>query len=778
MMPERIRSLTIAGFRGASRQFELVLDDGKPMTLIFGENGTGKSTIVDAIECVGTKSTSFLDSWKLGKGRRKESYIPTLGMGLDDVKIEMQLGPHTCTATLDKSGISVDGRPPRPPIKILRRKSLQAFIEADAAHRYEKVADFLDIPQVDRAEASLRAAAKAAADTFDAATQASAQAQEYIYRQWEQAGCPGGEASPDAALAWARERAQADPQALLDRRDELNRRIRATDTLLQKAADLQQAEAALLVAQQREKSANQTLGKLEAESQHGNAALMAVLRDAKQFLDSNAKETVCPVCEETTIVPAQLSQRLGQRLAAMEQLSTAETARSNAAQTLASASDRQAQAQQALLKAAAEYVGVLDVPPMTAEELTALVESDSSQAVERVRGLMDQERQRLPELRQQVEALSQQQSQLNSIRLSLDTLDEKTAEAQARQAARDRLRRAVEVFESHRKAFISGVLNEIANEVDALYQQIHPNEALGGLSFKLDDRLRGSLHYGVAFAEQADQPPQPYYSESHLDTLGLCIFLALAQRFGDDCIVVLDDVLGSVDQQHLARTLDMLSGFAESIGQLILTTHYRPLRDRFRFGQNAGGKISLRQLKPWTLEQGIRIGETLQYRDELRARLAEDDFSHDVVASQAGILFESLLGFITLTYRCKVPHLPEPRYTFGDLTSAINGKLKQALCIEQPGADDACIEIPLAPILERLGHAIQVRNLVGCHFNQWAGELADVDVRDMAELALELADALICPNCGSLPKSDKSGDHWDCGGSCKQTHMRPLQAPK
>ena len=69
----------------------------------------------------------------------------------------------------------------------------------------------------------------------------------------------------------------------------------------------------------------------------------------------------------------------------------------------------------------------------------------------------------------------------------------------------------------------------MAQQVDNLYQKIHPQEEIGSIKLKLDERQRGSLLYGVAFGDQQDVQPQPYYSESHLDTLGLCIFqMALA----------------------------------------------------------------------------------------------------------------------------------------------------------------------------------------------------------------------------------------------------------
>lgn len=85
-MKHKIEKISIAGFRGASQPasqpFILEFDGEKPIALIFGKNGTGKSTLVDAIECIATGSTSFKEKWKLGT--RKDAFVPTLGKKPDD----------------------------------------------------------------------------------------------------------------------------------------------------------------------------------------------------------------------------------------------------------------------------------------------------------------------------------------------------------------------------------------------------------------------------------------------------------------------------------------------------------------------------------------------------------------------------------------------------------------------------------------------------------------------------------------------------------------------
>ncbi|HEX3987903.1 MAG TPA: ATP-binding protein [Verrucomicrobiae bacterium] len=51
-MKAKVSKLSLFGFRGATQPVEIHFDISKPVTLVFGENGTGKSTIADALDFV------------------------------------------------------------------------------------------------------------------------------------------------------------------------------------------------------------------------------------------------------------------------------------------------------------------------------------------------------------------------------------------------------------------------------------------------------------------------------------------------------------------------------------------------------------------------------------------------------------------------------------------------------------------------------------------------------------------------------------------------------
>ena len=84
-----------------------------------------------------------------------------------------------------------------------------------------------------------------------------------------------------------------------------------------------------------------------------------------------------------------------------------------------------------------------------------------------------------------------------------------------------------------------------------------------------------------------------------------------------------------------------------NFAQLIITTHYRPLRDKFRYVRQPTNHVQLIELKPWNFIQGIKAGKTLTYVEDLREQLQQPVFQRESIAAQAGILFESLLEFIT-----------------------------------------------------------------------------------------------------------------------------------
>ncbi len=330
-MPDRIKQLKIDGFRGATQPLDLKFDENKPVVLIFGENGSGKSTIVDAIESVGAGTTAFLNDWRLGQGKRKEGYIPAFGKDLADVDISMGFGPNIYSAILNNRGIQLCNTEDRPTTKVLRRKSLQAFMNADPAQRYKEVAAFLDIPQIEIAEASLREALKNVQKQCETSL-AYSQAKESLHGLWEAEGSPGLEEEHDAE-SWSRQQSMIPTEQLQDDLEKLKISVKHCENLIAKKNAIITIEQQLAQAEEIRVEKEKQLSAIELSDGEGSAELIKLLLDAKTYL-TKSPDTLCPVCEKTTIDSAELVQRLGQRIDSMESLKQASDAISRANKTV------------------------------------------------------------------------------------------------------------------------------------------------------------------------------------------------------------------------------------------------------------------------------------------------------------------------------------------------------------------------------------------------------------------------------------------------------------
>nr|MDP9469555.1 AAA family ATPase [Chloroflexota bacterium] len=84
----RIDRIRIHNFRGASAPFTLGFAKQKPLVVIFGENGTGKTTIVDALDAVGNGSGGSLTT---KSSTTLRTHLPTLGKKPSDMVMEVEL---------------------------------------------------------------------------------------------------------------------------------------------------------------------------------------------------------------------------------------------------------------------------------------------------------------------------------------------------------------------------------------------------------------------------------------------------------------------------------------------------------------------------------------------------------------------------------------------------------------------------------------------------------------------------------------------------------------
>lgn len=756
----RVERLKIHNFRGATQAVELTFDPKKPIVLIFGENGTGKSTIADAIDFVCNQKFGSLE---LRKGVRKQTHIVSVNGRPTDLAVEIVYGGQTWRAHLvSNKPITTPANAPR--AFVLRRADITGVTEEADGDRYKSLADFISVANIEACETSLRKVAAAIDKELKEAIQQRHTSENTLQNLWLAEGKPERD-----FVVWARKASQ---QSVTDLEIQIAAE-QALDTQLDQALNsdrnLDEAAKSRAEAQRAVEDAKQKLD--TASGAQANAGMLNTLREAQRYLTANNEVNLCPVCAK----PESHNTLLAHVEAELERL-----------QTLLNLQTQLETKQKLLLRAEGAYDDSLSdwhrsykqlytrLPAAPSELMTGVIATPTDAEMSAIRETLTQMGKIQPALQKRIELAQKQVNLHNALKTHLETIDQLSEITTEKQALVERLRQMHDIVKEERQRHVQQVVNSISTTVAKLYGRIHPREPLGNPNFNLNTRFAGSLKLSATFGDNTEAPPAAYYSESHLDTLGLCVYLALAKQSGN-AIVVLDDVLTSVDGPHLRRVIDLLNEEAPQFGHVIITTHQRAWLNIVRLGR--GMQADLIELFGWNMANGMQHSRTPLAVDSLRSVVSTPHLNRQVVASASGVLLEQLLDMLTLRYACRLPRKNPPSYTLGELADAISGKLLSYLRIVQIDETGVICEIPLKPLVEACTTGGWIRNQVGAHFNVDEATIADSDVRQFARSTLALADALQCDHCRQLPSNNQTGEHWSCGGNCKQLKLYPLQKP-
>lgn len=219
---------------------------------------------------------------------------------------------------------------------------------------------------------------------------------------------------------------------------------------------------------------------------------------------------------------------------------------------------------------------------------------------------------------------------------------------------------------------LQDVLDVMSDDIKRYYLELHPKENVDGVRLRIVGTEGVEFEY--SFHGKTTYPPKKYLSESHLNSLGLALFLASAKLFNKvNRVLVLDDIVTSFDASHRLRLLRLLkSDFKD--WQILLLTHQRHW---FQIIKKELGSVGwlLREVD-WTEANGARIkGSPKDTRELIRIkRLQGLDVANDLRT-----LLEELLKELCHDLEAKVAFMfndkNEQRMP-GDLLPALRGALK------------------------------------------------------------------------------------------------------
>ncbi|MCX8516580.1 MAG: AAA family ATPase [Rhodoferax sp.] len=757
----------IENLRGSVTPFTLPFEKGKKLTIIYGENGTGKSTLSDALDLLGNGNVGSLATRGLGSTRK---YWPSVGKKATDVKVTLKTSHGDCSVLLGKNEVVVTNEPLRPQVAVLRRSQILQLIEAKPAERYSAISRFIDVSGVEASEATLRKLILDKDREFNEATTRVSENRFAIERFWKEVGSPGS-----SATEWANREIQQDQTFLDKRKASIDGLISLCDRLLAYHQNFDGLANQLKAADSALEEAQKNLSTLEASMASDYLEVLELLKVAQTHFQNHPNPTVCPLCESSEKAKG-LADEVNRRLQSQGIYSKLEAAQKTVAsknetiqhakqrvQDLRASAAQDAAALEAYFNDADAPADVekptLPLPDEIAEWGTWIAFNQGKRA-------------------QWVEARDDKKF-IGTLRTSLNALGSHEKRAKDLETILPRLKKTLELVENERKKFTDNILKAISKRVGELYEAIHPREGLNKIVLTLDAAKRASLEIASEFGGKEDAPPQAYFSDSHLDTLGLCVFLALAELDEpQDKLLVLDDVLGSVDEPHVDRIIDMVYKVAVKFRHCVVTTHYGPWRYKYRWGWLKNGQCQFIELSHWSIDKGMSYSRSIPESERLRNLLQANPPDHQTICAKSGVILEAVLDFLTQLYECSVPRRAGGHYTLGDLLPGIDKNLRKALRVEHRHEDASGTvsyqSRDLEPHLNEIIRIAQVRNVTGCHFNKLSFALPETDAIAFGREVLALADALIDHEAG-WPKNDKSGSYWSTAGDTRRLH--PLKKP-
>ena len=314
-MSLKIKKLTLIGFRGATKPFEVEFDTSKTVALVFGENGTGKSTIADAFDF--NCNCRFGSLEDRSTADQPKSHVTSLGQDPNKLKVVLSTTEGDFTAILSKGGPIVTPATGCPDAKILRRSNILQLIDEQPKQRFEALKTFIAVPNTENAENALRQAHRTALDNYNNATNAYVQANIALQELWVAEGKPGKN-----SIDWAETEALNDITTLQGIVNEVETITSAFSSSEQSLTSLDRAIDDLKGANEAYARAEGEQKKVESKKENNKSELLSLLQEAKTYLEAQKASLECPVCEKG-IEFNELITRLTVRISEMQDLNVA-----------------------------------------------------------------------------------------------------------------------------------------------------------------------------------------------------------------------------------------------------------------------------------------------------------------------------------------------------------------------------------------------------------------------------------------------------------------------
>jgi DNA repair exonuclease SbcCD ATPase subunit len=733
----KLKRLRISNLRGAAEELDLNFPDGS--LFIYGENGTGKTTVVDAIE--------FLTAGDIpGYHRQGCPLSAAIHIDSDSASVTAwTIDPNreACRDLTKNEGTgslreAKDGKEVTandlPDVPLLRHSTIRSFMDKTAGEKRKALLDLLGLDSLSEFRDTLKSAANDAKDD----------------RQTAEQNCNEERQALKSLL---------DGAALIEKAEEL-RQAAGNETPIASEGDLVNVELKSIPGEPNRHKLLADLGRAaegygDDPAEQWNAAVndqairsseaLAALIEKGQVVLEEWKEDACPLCEIE-----QDRDRLGESLESRAKaLAEVREQVANLKSTLTSKAQVTATMAQA-------FRSVIEVAPPGGWPDQAILETAAS-ALEEYEKVLLSARTGMSAVPSSPDLGLDFEEVLPKLRISADEAQgsERVAAHNALLAIKDQHRRlgtredrlkltrtienaakkVLSTAESTIKEAIEQALDEFAERITDYFEALMSNPVYSDISLSYESKYAGQVEFSVLFdGRESMTPPQKIMSESQLNALGIALFLARAKSDSQEQwqTLVLDDVVNSFDfanRQGLMRLLK--NEFSD--WQVLVFSHDASLRDiaQYIVGEGAGWRFL--EIVAWDPKSGIVLDEG----DPLNQ--LEKSLNEGKVASTLGGLarraLEQALSQVVGKLGYRVEYRPRANHTAFDLLNSLRRELKDA------GSDLAKLDI-----LDEIKASNYFATL-GVHYRPGDPGPTKEDLRQLISDVRMLKAGLTCDEC-------------------------------
>ncbi|WP_121744827.1 AAA family ATPase [Natronorubrum halophilum] len=812
----KIEELQINNFRGIT---ELEKQPKGDNIGLIGPNGSGKSSVMDAIDFLLTGTVQRMT----GEGTGDisiEDHGPHVDSDPEDSWVEITFSNDsekiTLKRTVEDNSLEYDGELPdslellidaaERGQHLLSRSEILNFIVARKQSRSEQLRTLLKLSNIKQKRLELQGAADQLGTEADRKEREYSSSQQRLFSLFEEEAQSLEEVQQK--VNQIREDLDGEPLDELDPDTEFRNELESpTDRASASPIQSKQTKELLTKIEEWFENDVEEFLELEAELREKTEAVrsdeealraldvLELIQDGRQFLDEDAD--CCPLCltdwdaEELEELLEEREEKAAEANKKMEELNGIQqellpllteirTAVDSLTNILGQHDDFDTENLEDLFTDLEEYeenledniVDELPYEEYEREERKQVLKPEN--AVEYISELKSRAED-LPDL----DALQNAWDVLNSAYENYqDVIRLETVSEEYREAA-DQMDEVQKEFINSRDSVLNETYEAISEQFEKYYKTIHGEEE----DFSPDiSPTETGLDIQVGFHGRGKHPPHALHSEGHQDSMGLCLYLALCDYLegGDLPLIMLDDVVMSVDAEHRRPLANLLEKEISSDFQILMTTHdelwYRHLKTVGVLSRRSTIKFS-----SWSLDDGPQIiGKSGDEWDRVEELMDEGDVQ--AAASRLRHTAEWFLRETCHQLGARVQFKSDSRWTLGDFSGPAMSRFKELLKQAKRAGSSWGNDISDINDLDDKRSQVytQFNNEMGAvnpnvHFNEdeWA-TFTIAELQPAVDAFKELYDLFWCSNCNSCLSVVEEGYEevalkCSCGGKAHWT---------